>query len=98
MRALASRGSKFLQRTETDRARDNQDSDCKATFRVGADNENRRTSPSWPPRRGSPPAIEDTDDLFPDSRRNEKPVSEIVGHFRDGNREMRELTQDLQER
>ena len=81
MHALASRGSKFLQRIETDPARDSQDSDCKATFRAGADNENRRTSPSWPPRRGSPLAIEDTDDLFPDSRQNEKPISEIVDHF-----------------
>ena len=81
MHALASRDSKFLQRMEADRARDNQDSDCKATFQVGADNENRRMSPSWPPRRGSLLAIEDTDDLFPDSRQNEKPISEIVDHF-----------------
>jgi len=69
---------------ETDRARDNQDSDCKATFRVGADNKGRRMSRSWPPRRGrrgSPLAIEDTDGLFQDSRQNEKPTSDIVGHF-----------------
>jgi hypothetical protein len=32
-------------------------------------------------RRGSLPAIEDTDDLFLDSRQNEKPISEIVDHF-----------------
>lgn len=66
---------------ETDRARDNQNSDCKATFRVGADNKSRRTSPSWPPRRVLPLAIEDTDGLFPDSRRNEKPISKIGDHF-----------------
>jgi hypothetical protein len=64
-----------------DRARDNQNSDCTATFRVGGDNQSSRTSPSWPPRRGSPLAIEDTDGLFPDSRRNEKPISKIVDHF-----------------
>lgn len=65
---------------KTDRARDNQNSDCKATFRVGADNANRRTSLSWPPRCGSPPAIEDTDGLVPDSRQNEKPVFEIIDY------------------
>lgn len=83
MHVHASRGSKFLRSMEPDRARDNQNSDCKATFRVGADNNSRRTGPSWPPRRGSPPAIEDTDGLFPDSRRNEKPIFEIVqvDHF-----------------
>ena len=81
MHALASRGSKSLQRVETDRPKDNQNSDCKATFRVGADNKCRRTSPSWPPRRGPPPATEDADDLFPDSRQNEKPISEIVDNF-----------------
>lgn len=40
--ALASRGSKFLQRMETDRPRDNQNSDysdCKAKLRIGADKE-----------------------------------------------------------
>jgi hypothetical protein len=81
MHALASRGSKFLQRIETDRVRDNQNSDCKATFRVGADKKRRRTSHSWPLRRGLPPAIEDTNGLLPDKRQNEKPMSEIVDHF-----------------
>jgi hypothetical protein len=97
MHALASRASKSLQRMEMDRARDNWNSDCKATFRVGADNNCQRASPSWPPRRGSPPAIENMDDPFPNSRQNEKPISEILtSSFTELG--MRGLTQDLQER
>ena len=81
MHAPAFHGLKSLQRMEANGARDNQNSDCKATFLVGADNKSRRTSPSWLPRRGSPPAIEDTDDPISDSRQNEKPIFGIVNHF-----------------
>ena len=80
MHALASRGLTFLQGMNTDRVINNQGSGCNATFRVGAGKKGRRTSPSWPCPY-SPPAIEDTDGLFPDSRQNEKPISEIVDHF-----------------